>query len=157
VPGNRGIDGRVLPAALQAAGATGSRSGKGTVQGSGRTRRLNSVQPPMKELLAVLLGLTYAVVNVVTIFHGKAWARTGSGWSWHLPVAFLAGGGAFVAQSYLSLQEASHLFMAFVDGVLVVGTVRVLYLIFREPTSRMQWVGVAPALLSMIAPSREKC
>ena len=104
----------------------------------------------MKELLAVLLGLTFAVVNVLTIYHGKAWDRTGSGWSWHLPVVFLIGGATFVAQGYLSRQEASHLFMAFVDGILVVGTVVVLYLIFRDHTSTVQWIGVVVVVVGLV-------
>lgn len=104
----------------------------------------------MKELLAAALGLTFAAVNVITILHGKAWAQSGSGWSWHLPVVFLLGGAAFVAQSYLSHAEASHVFMAFVDGVLVIGTLALLYVLFREPTSTVQWVGMGVVILGLL-------
>ena len=70
----------------------------------------------MHVLLAVLLSLGFAALNIVTIFHGKLWETTGSGWSWHLPVAFLFGGLGFVMQSYLSRQEASHVFLGIVDS-----------------------------------------
>lgn len=104
----------------------------------------------MKELLAIGLGLAFATLNVVSILHGKRWEQTGSPWSWHLPVLTVLGATAFVTQSYLSRQEASHLFMAFVDGVLVVGTVGLLYLIYRESTSPIQWLGMAVVIIGLL-------
>ena len=63
-----------------------------------------------------------------------------SGWSWRLPVAFLFGGLGFVMQSYLSRQEASHVFLGFVDGLLVIGTVGLLF--FQDATSKLQWIAL---------------
>lgn len=104
----------------------------------------------MKELLAVGLGLAFAALNVVSILHGKRWEQTGSAWSWHLPVLLVFGGLAYLATSYLSRQEAGHLFMAFVDGVLVVGTVGLLYLMYRDPTSSVQWAGMAVVVAGLL-------
>ncbi len=53
----------------------------------------------MKDFLTILLSVLFAVVNVVSVFHGKSWDRTGSGISWHLPFVFLVGGASFVAMS----------------------------------------------------------
>jgi drug/metabolite transporter (DMT)-like permease len=104
----------------------------------------------MKDILAVLLGLAFAALNVVSIYHGKEWERTGTGWTWHLPVLLAGGGLAYVAMSYLSRDEASHVFVAFVDGALVIGTLAVLYWLFREPTSPMQWAGVAAGVVGLM-------
>jgi drug/metabolite transporter (DMT)-like permease len=104
----------------------------------------------MKAVLAVALGILFSGVSVLSVLHGKAWEKSGSGWSWHLPVVFVLGGAAFVAQSYLSRAEASHVFVAFVDGVLVIGTLALLYLLYRERTSVTQWVGLGVVIVGLL-------
>ncbi len=104
----------------------------------------------MKEFLVILLSVLFAAVNVVSVFHGKSWERTGSGLSWHLPFVFVAGGGAFVGMSYLSRKEASHTFVAVLDGILMIVTIAFLYFFFRDAASRTQWIGIFVTVLGVL-------
>lgn len=104
----------------------------------------------MKDFLTILLSVLFAVVNVVSVFHGKSWDRTGSGISWHLPFVFLVGGASFVAMSHLSRSESSHTFIAVLDGVLMIFTVGFLYYFFRDPATRVQWAGIIVTVAGIV-------
>lgn len=104
----------------------------------------------MKDFLTILLSIMFAIVNVVSIFHGRSWDRTGSGFSWHLPFVFVLGGASFVAAGYLSRSESSHSFIAALDGMLMVVTVGFLFYFFRDPTSRTQWIGIGLTIAGIV-------